>query len=139
VVESKLHPPWVRPGIVARTALVERLLATPATPVICVVGPAGYGKTTLLAQWTQRSGRRVAWASVDRHDNDPAVLLSYLTVALDRIAPVDPGIFQTLASPGAHITATVVPRLAGAISRMAEPVALVLDTSSCSTTERAST
>jgi LuxR family transcriptional regulator, maltose regulon positive regulatory protein len=127
VVESKLHPPWLRPGIVARTALVERLLAAPAMPVICVVGPAGYGKTTLLAQWTQRSGRRVAWVSVDRHDNDPAVLLSYLTVALDRITPVDPAIFQTLASPGAHVTATVVPRLAGAIATMAEPVALVLD------------
>jgi hypothetical protein len=56
-----------------------------------------------------RSGRRVAWVTLDPHDNDPAVLLAYLAVALDRIQPIDPGIFHTLASPGSHVVATVVP------------------------------
>ena len=58
LIESKLHPPWLRPGIVARTALVERLLAVSAGAVVCVVAPPGYGKTTLLAQWAQRKGDR---------------------------------------------------------------------------------
>jgi LuxR family maltose regulon positive regulatory protein len=127
LVESKLHPPRLRPGIVPRTALVERLLATPAAQIICVVGPAGYGKTTLLVQWANRSGRRVAWVTVDPHDNDPVVLLAYLAVALDRIQPIDPEIFHTLASPGSHVLATVVPRLVAAMSAMSKPVALVLD------------
>ena len=70
--ESKLHPPSARPGIVPRTVLVERLLASDAAPIICVVAPAGYGKTTVLAQWAERKGGRVAWVSVDRRDNDPA-------------------------------------------------------------------
>ena len=51
LIESKLHPPWLRPGIVARSALVERLLAASAGSVVCVVAPPGYGKMTLLAQW----------------------------------------------------------------------------------------
>jgi LuxR family transcriptional regulator, maltose regulon positive regulatory protein len=78
LIESKLHPPRLRPGIVARTALVERLLAASAGAVVCVVAPPGYGKTTLLAQWAQRKGDRVGWITVDARDNDPAVLLTYL-------------------------------------------------------------
>jgi len=82
--ESKFHPPGVRPGIVHRTALVERLAATQA-PVITVTAPPGYGKTTLMAQWAERARSRVAWLSCDDGDNDPVVLLSALAVALDRI------------------------------------------------------
>jgi LuxR family maltose regulon positive regulatory protein len=65
ILESKLHPPPPRRGVVARTALVDRLLAANTEPVVCLVAPAGYGKTTLLAQWAQRKGPRVGWVSVD--------------------------------------------------------------------------
>jgi LuxR family maltose regulon positive regulatory protein len=85
LVESKLHPPPARPGIVARTGPVDRLLASDVGPVVCVVAPAGYGKTTLLAQWALRTAHRVGWVSVDRRDNDPAVLLTCVAVALDRV------------------------------------------------------
>jgi ATP/maltotriose-dependent transcriptional regulator MalT len=60
LAQSKLGLPWIRPGIVARTGLVERLLDASATPVICVVAPPGYGKTTLLGQWAQR--KATVWA-----------------------------------------------------------------------------
>jgi LuxR family transcriptional regulator, maltose regulon positive regulatory protein len=106
---------------------VDRLIGSPGVPVICVVAPPGYGKSTLLAQWSGRKGRRVGWVSVDRRDNDPVVLLTYIAVALDRIGPIDPGVFRALASPGPSVVATVVPRLVSAVSGMAHPVALVLD------------
>ncbi|HEV2931286.1 MAG TPA: hypothetical protein VGW74_21600 [Propionibacteriaceae bacterium] len=77
-MEPKFHPPPARLGIVPRTVLVERLLGSDAAPIIGVVAPAGYGKTTLLAQWAERTGRPVAWVAVDQHDNDPVVLLSDL-------------------------------------------------------------
>jgi LuxR family maltose regulon positive regulatory protein len=112
---------------VPRTALVDRLLVSHAAPFVCVVAPAGYGKTTLLGQWAERTRRRVAWVSVDRRDNDPVVLLTYLAVALDRVEPIDPGVFQALAAPGVLVVATVVPRFASAVSAMTEPVAVVLD------------
>jgi LuxR family transcriptional regulator, maltose regulon positive regulatory protein len=64
LVESNLRPPWTRPGIVPRTALVERLLAAPAAAIIWVVAPPGYGKTILLTQWASRKGRRVGWVTV---------------------------------------------------------------------------
>ena len=125
LVEAKLHPPWARPGIVPRTELVDRLVA--AQPrLICAVAPPGYGKTTLLVQWAQRNPRRVGWISVDHHDNDPVVLLTYLAAALDRIEPIDPDVLLPLSLPGV-VAATVMPRLAAEVSSMTEPVWLVLD------------
>jgi LuxR family maltose regulon positive regulatory protein len=126
LVEWKLRPPSARPGIVARRSLVDRLLGSPV-PVVCVVAPPGYGKTTLLAQWSRRRGRRVAWVSVDPRDNDPVVLLTYVAVALDRVEPIDPGLFQLLASPGVSVAGSVLPRLVAAVAAMAGPVAVVLD------------
>jgi LuxR family transcriptional regulator, maltose regulon positive regulatory protein len=126
LVESKLRPPSPRPGIVPRAALVDRLASHPA-PVISVVAPAGYGKTILLAQWAERKGRRAGWVSVDRRDNDPAVLLSYIAAALDRVEPLGPQVLQTLAAPGVSVSASVLPRFAAALSAMTQPVALVLD------------
>jgi LuxR family maltose regulon positive regulatory protein len=95
LVESKLHPPLARPGIVARTVLVDRLLAVSAVPVVSVAAPAGYGKTTLLAQWAQDKGSRVGRVSVDQRDNDPAVLLTYIAVALDRVEPIGPKVMES--------------------------------------------
>jgi LuxR family maltose regulon positive regulatory protein len=109
---------------VIRTALVDRLAAARA-PIITVVAPSGYGKTTLLAQWAARVGSGVAWVSCSNEDNDPVVLLGTLAVALDRIEPVDPAIFRALASPGDGIV--VVPRFGSAISSMHRPVTVVLD------------
>ena len=121
--EAKLHPPSARPGIVARTALVERLM-TARAPLVCLVAPPGYGKTTLLAQWAGQEPRPVAWVAVDGHDNDPAVLLTYVAAALDRIQPLGPAVFAALASPG---TAAGLAGLVAAVRSMTGPVCLVLD------------
>jgi LuxR family maltose regulon positive regulatory protein len=94
-------------------------------PVITLVAPPGYGKTTLMAQWAQRTESRVAWLSCDDADNDPVVLLSALAVALSRIGPVDPAIFSALASSGADIT--VVPRFVAAVAPVQPPVTVLVD------------
>jgi LuxR family transcriptional regulator, maltose regulon positive regulatory protein len=122
--EPKFHPPGARPGIVVRTALLQRL-ATAQAPVITVTAPPGYGKTALMAQWADRLGPRVAWLSCDDADNDPVVLLSALAIALDRIGPVDPAIFPALASSGAGVA--VVPRFVSAVASMQPPVTVLLD------------
>ena len=70
---------------------------------ISVVAPPGYGKTTLLAQWANARQSRVGWISADAHDNDPAVLLTYIAVALHRIERIDPAVFRSLTATGAGI------------------------------------
>lgn len=110
-----------------RTGLIDVLKRHGECPIVSVVAPAGYGKTTLLAQWVECSGPAVAWVSVDEADNDPKVLLSYVAVALDRVHPIGERVFDALASPVRSVPGSVVPRLAGAFWSMSEPVALVLD------------
>lgn len=93
---SKLRPPFARPGIVERTGLLTKLTAGSSPPVIGIVAPAGYGKTTVLRQWADERSGPSAWLTLDADDNDPVVLLTYLAAALDHLAPVDPELFRML-------------------------------------------
>jgi LuxR family maltose regulon positive regulatory protein len=127
ILESKLTPPPTRPGLVSRVRLLDWLEASAATPVVAVCAPAGYGKTVLAAEWAERDPRPFVWLSIDRGDNDPAVLLTYLAVGLDRVEPIDPTVLGVLASRGASISQTVLPRLRAALASNAIPVVLVLD------------
>ena len=124
---SKLRRPVVRPGSVRRLALIDRLRKGGSFPVMSVVAPAGYGKTTLLSQWAERNGQAFAWVSLDERDNDPKVLLTYVAEALDAVEPIDERVFDALASPGSSVPGSVVPRLGSALASMTSPVALVLD------------
>ena len=123
--DSKLQAPLSRPGIVARTSLLGRVNGAVAPTLICVVAPAGYGKTTLLAQWADSKRPRAAWLSADPHDNDPAVLLAYVAAAMDRVERIAPAVFRALAAPSPSETG--LPMLASALRSMAEPIFLVLD------------
>jgi LuxR family maltose regulon positive regulatory protein len=127
VLVGKLRVPSARPGSVHRTALIERLAREVSYPIVSVVAPAGYGKTTLLAQWAERSRQAVAWVSVDEQDNDPKVLLTYLAEALNAVEPVGERVFDALASPASSVPGSVVPRLSSAFSSMISPVVLMLD------------
>jgi LuxR family maltose regulon positive regulatory protein len=66
---------------------------------VSVSAPAGYGKTTFLAQAAARERRAVAWVSLDAHDDDAASLASLLAVALDLIRPIDPKVLKAIAAP----------------------------------------
>ena len=97
---SKLRRPVVRPDSVRRLALLDWLRHGPTCPVVSVVAPAGYGKTTLLSQWAEANGQAFAWVSLDERDNDPKVLLTYVAAALDAVEPIGERVFHALASPG---------------------------------------
>ncbi len=127
LVASKLCRPLIRPGTVRRSSLIERLGRGDLRPIVSVVAPAGYGKTTVLSQWAERNGQAFAWVSVDEGDNDPKVLLSYVAAALDAVEPIDERVFDALASPVSSVAGSVVPRLGKAFSLMTSPVVLVLD------------
>jgi LuxR family maltose regulon positive regulatory protein len=127
LLASKLRPPLLRPGSVVRSLLIEQLANRDAHPIVSVVAPAGYGKTTLLSQWAERNGQAFAWVSVDEKDNDPKVLLSYVAEALDAVEPIGESVFDALTSPGSSVPGSVVPRLCTALASITSPVVLVLD------------
>jgi hypothetical protein len=80
------RPPFRR-GLVSRSRLVARLADARDVPLALVVAPAGYGKTTALAEWAEKDGRPFAWIALKDEDNDPAHLLASIALALDDIEP----------------------------------------------------
>src|SRR6478672_7420703 len=126
LVASKLRRPPARPGAVPRSSLIEKLTREDSQPIVSVVAPAGYGKSTLLSQWAERNGQAFAWVSVEEPDNDPRVLLTYIAKALDAVGPIDQRVFDALASPVSSVPGSVVPRLGAAFASMSSPVVLVL-------------
>jgi LuxR family maltose regulon positive regulatory protein len=126
LLETKLDIPAARAGNVPRTGLVNRLRAASAS-VVSVVAPGGYGKTTVLGQWAQRDDRPFAWVTVEDEDNDPVVLLRYVTAALGGVEPVDSRVVDALMSPGPSVRSVAAPRLAAALSSAVRPLVLVLD------------
>jgi LuxR family maltose regulon positive regulatory protein len=127
LVAAKLLRPLVRPDTVSRTALITLLVSAGACPIVSVMAPAGYGKTTLLSQWAEGGSQAFAWVSVDEADNDPKVLLTYVAEALGAVEPIDGSVFDALASPASSVPGSVVPRLGSAFSSMTSPVVLILD------------
>ena len=87
LLASKLRVPRPRPGWVSRPRLVEHLRAGLTRDLILVCGPAGFGKSSLLADWVGDEGRAVAWLSLDEGDNDPVRFWRHVTAALDGVLP----------------------------------------------------
>src|SRR6185436_12073087 len=119
VADSKTRAPQLLAGMVSRTALVNRLRAAGAFPLVLVVAPAGYGKTTLLSQWAARDVRPFAWVSVDEGDDDPVSILRLIAAALDRIEPLPP---ERRPAP-----TKALQRLGATIASRRSPFVLVLD------------
>jgi LuxR family transcriptional regulator, maltose regulon positive regulatory protein len=126
LLESKLCPTPPRTGTVTRAALVNRLRAARGATVAVVSAPAGYGKTTLLAEWGRRDERPFAWLSLDEAENDPTVFLTYLAAALDRVEALDPAVFKAL-SGARSSPQSIVARLGRSLASLRSPIVLALD------------
>ncbi|HEX8135837.1 MAG TPA: LuxR C-terminal-related transcriptional regulator, partial [Actinomycetes bacterium] len=87
LLATKLHIPRPRPDVLTRPALLERLTQATVRELTLVCAPAGFGKTTLLANWARAGRRPVAWLSLDAGDDDPARFWRYVAAALDRVRP----------------------------------------------------
>jgi LuxR family maltose regulon positive regulatory protein len=126
LMEAKLEPPGARPGTVTRRRVVSMLLDG-RPPVVALIAPPGYGKTTVLALWAARDPRPVAWLTLDDLDNDPAVLVRSLVGSLARIGPINTSIGRAHAASRERILGAAIPRLVSDVYRWEEPALLVLD------------
>lgn len=88
LLDIKLHAPRLRTSLVHRLHLIERLQQGIQGSLVLVSAPAGFGKTTLLAQWLAESGILAAWFSLSPEDNDPIRFLSYIIAALQTLDPL---------------------------------------------------
>src|SRR6478752_541327 len=84
------RPPLPRKAMVRRPRLVRALRMARDVPLAVLVAPAGYGKTTLLAEWAREDARPFAWiGGGDVADGDSDVLLDAVATVLDELEPVD--------------------------------------------------
>ena len=96
-----------------------------------VTAPAGFGKTTLLAEWlaTSPAGERAtAWVSLDSGDNDPAIFWAYVTAALQTIrAGLGGNALSLLGSPQPPPIESILTSLINELAIVEHDVTLVLD------------
>lgn len=85
LIHTKLCLPFVRPNLVARPRLQEKLLQGLRCPLTLFVAPPGFGKTTLVASCVSGQGMPVAWLSLDKNDNQAERFLEYLIAALHAV------------------------------------------------------
>jgi LuxR family transcriptional regulator, maltose regulon positive regulatory protein len=126
LLDAKLSIPRPRVGIVSRGTLIERARAS-GCGVVAVTAPAGYGKSTLMAEWARSEGRPVVWISLDHLDDDPATFLTLLASAFARVSPGNADLVADIGGPGIAVLGRAAPRLAAAFRTSRTPFVLMLD------------
>ncbi|MCV7440676.1 helix-turn-helix transcriptional regulator [Mycobacterium paraense] len=126
---TKLHIPTMGAQLVHRTTLVDVLSAGRHCKLTLLSAPAGWGKTTLLAQWALDADvdHRFAWLSLDTSDNDPVWFWMYVIAALQKISPGVGIRAVELLATGADPVQVVLPTLLNDLDTIASPMVLILD------------
>jgi LuxR family maltose regulon positive regulatory protein len=139
LLRTKLYVPPVRSELVSRPRLIERLDAGLGQngfqeslgfgrKLTLVSAPAGFGKTTLVAEWLNGLQRPFAWLSLDEGDNDPVRFVSYLIAALQSVdGSLGQAAQNLMGSPQLPPMETLVTLLVNDITATPEPFVLVLD------------
>ena len=121
LLDAKLTAPRVRSGTVSRRAVIDSARSS-GRRIVGITAPAGYGKTTLLAEWAESEDRPVGWVSLDRFDDDPAALLFVMAAAFVALWPTDDGLLADMRGVGTSVLGRAAPRLASAFRSSPGPV-----------------
>jgi LuxR family maltose regulon positive regulatory protein len=130
LLDTKFYAPRRRSSLVPRPRLADRLERGTKSRLTLVSAPAGFGKSTLLAEWcadAQADGSVTAWLSLDPGDNQPVVFWTNVIAALRTVAPtVGAKALTLLESPDRSIEAVLAPLL-NELNALRHDVVLVLD------------
>src|SRR5712691_7540433 len=127
---TKLNPPAGARRRVAREAILERLVWDEPRRLTLIDAPAGWGKTTVLAEWAAdaREQRPFAWFAVDRADNDPVRFWGYAIEALRTLEPsLGSASLAALGVSGTNPVDVVLPPLINELAGLDRRVVLVLE------------
>ncbi|WP_238812264.1 LuxR C-terminal-related transcriptional regulator [Paraburkholderia sp. SG-MS1] len=131
LIQTKMIPPRLPSGYVRRLALLSQLDERRSRSVTVVTAPAGFGKTTLLAEWREGAWKKkhpVAWLSLDEEDDDPQQFGAYLVAAFSRTSEsIAQQAQQLLDNDAATPIRTVISVLLNGIAAYGRSVFLVLD------------
>src|SRR5215217_2476458 len=127
-VWTKLYPPGLRANVVPRPHLLAWLNRDPAHKLTLICAPAGYGKSTLAAQWTGQLGMPRSWVTFAAADNNPR---SFFGLILAALRTIDPGLTAAtdalLNQPGPVNARALAHTLIDDLSVTTRPFDMVLD------------
>src|SRR5712692_5603105 len=128
ILATKLYLPRLRPNVVSRPRLLERLNEGLHRKLTLIAAPAGFGKTTLVSAWVAFIERPTAWLSLDEGENDPTRFLTYLVAALQTIAAtIGEGVLGVLQSPQPPPPEAILTALLNDITTISDQFVLVFD------------
>lgn len=121
--------PLCREGLVRRPRLLAKLIDGRDMPLVLLAAPAGYGKTTVLAEWAAQDSRPSVWLSLESWHDDPLVLVHAITCGLEKIAPVSSRLWEALeeSESVSDSLSAVLPALAVELEGRSRPLVLILD------------
>lgn len=126
LLDGKVRVRPAKTGAVSRRAVIDASRASVAR-IVGVTAPAGYGKSTMLAEWAAREQRRVGWASLDRFDDDPASMLTVLAAACEALSPHAAAAVPQMRGTGSSVLGRAAPMLAAVLADAPDPFALFID------------
>ena len=129
LLDTKLYAPRHRATLVSRPHLTTRLQRGTRSKLTLVSAPAGFGKSTLVAEWSgsQADESVTAWLSLDSGDNHPVAFWTHVIAALQKVLPtVGATTLTLLDSPDRSIDVVLAPLL-NELNALPHDVALVLD------------
>jgi LuxR family maltose regulon positive regulatory protein len=128
VIATKLFRPNPRHQTVERTRLHILLRQGCTLPLTLVVAPAGWGKSTLVADWLGQDEVAAGWVSLDAGDDDPKRFWRCLLLAAGQVAPAAAAAaLRRLDAAGSDIVRDVLPAFINELTLSAAPLVLVLD------------
>jgi ATP/maltotriose-dependent transcriptional regulator MalT len=128
VITTKLFKPSLRQHTVERKRLYDLLRAGCMLPLTLVVAPAGWGKSTLVAEWLARDRITAGWVSLDGGDNDPMRFWRYLLLAAGQAgSAAGAAAMRRLDAAGSDVLRDVLPAFVNALVAADAPLVLVLD------------
>ena len=130
LLDTKLYAPRRPTGLVSRPHLTDRVQRGAQSKLTLVSAPAGFGKSTLLAEWlgvAPAEGSVTAWLSLDPGDNHPVTFWMHVIAALRTVAPtVGSKSLTLLESPDRSIESVLAPLL-NELNALPDDLVLVLD------------
>ena len=128
VIATKLFRPDPRHGIVERARLHDLLRPGLMLPLTLIVAPAGWGKSTLVADWLGRDRVAAGWVSLDGGDDDPKRFWRYLLLAAGQAgSAVGAAALRRLDARGSDVLRDVLPAFVNELASSEHSLVLVLD------------
>ena len=128
LIATKLYVPQPRQGSISRSRLLQRLDRGARSKLTLISAPAGFGKTTLLAEWlSSGGGGSVAWLSLDKTDDELTAFWSHVVATLAAANPNAGDGFSDLLAPGQRADDAFLAKLLNQLAALPGHINLVLD------------